>query len=70
MAPTGTAVQYLCEENGEPRAALVVQSHSEDCKSLMVFGNWEIGEGSIFRRTSVLRGEEPGHWRPIPEEGG
>jgi hypothetical protein len=68
LAP-GTPVQYIAED-GQPEASLVVADHGEDCKTLMVFHDLEVGESGIERKTSILRGEEPGHWRPIPQEGG
>lgn len=82
MAPTGSSVQYLASD-GHPFAATVVEVFDNPAadevnrRNLKVhmdgsnsqyhgFSEEEIAAGFAWK-TSVHKGDEPNHWRPIPE---
>lgn len=60
-----------------PCAAIVTMAHDDDCVNLKVFpdesldvdGEFSAGEleEGLARRTSVIRGDQAGNWRPIPD---
>jgi hypothetical protein len=77
MAPVGSNVQYLSQKDGHPLAAVVVESFSGSCVNLKVFldGSNSTAHGyppeeypnGCAWETSVIRGDDPGEWRLVPQ---